>query len=43
MVMGSSLGGLTLNFIFGSFGFGLIWRGRANPKWVGSQRRLERQ
>jgi len=38
MVMGLSLGGLILNFIFGSFGFGLpwIWRGRANPKWVGS-------
>jgi len=31
MVMGSSLGGLILNFIFDSFGFGLEYEGVEQP------------
>jgi len=45
MVMGSSLRELTLHFIFfGIFGFSLnMERWKENPKWMGGQRRLDRQ
>ena len=43
MVMGSSLGELTLNFIFGIFGFGLnMKRLKGNPSGMAAERWLER-
>jgi len=42
MVMGSSLGELTLNFIFGIFGFGLnMKRLKGNPSGMAAEGWLE--